>query len=123
MKLSISFLTFILVLKSFSALNSSLIHCQYVASLFQNSCNISTGQYPQSLNQVPARNVACNNIGNSHCVGIKNGNSCTWQKRLCVYCYMSGNVARIRIISDNLPNGCYNVPNIPGIVSAQNIGT
>ena len=88
---------------------TSISYCYQVASQFANSCPSAPYSPASSVESMTGRSVTCSNVG--VCAGTPNGNTCTWQQKLCVSC-REDSLGRtlIRVQTNGLPLHCYSTP-------------
>ena len=88
--------------------DQSLDDCKAVAAIFQQTCDHGDYDTPASyVADIPAETYNCENKGQCIPAGTRNGNDCSWPRRLCVTCRVnSDDVTMIRLQTNNLPNHC-----------------
>lgn len=89
----------------------SLTDCKTVAAAFRNTCD--HGEYDTAATNVSSmrsETVQCSGTGRCIAAGHwtdASNTTCEWERKLCVTCHVDeGNVTKIRIQTNNLPDHC-----------------
>lgn len=83
---------------------NSLADCNAVASSFRNTCS---GGPAASVASMSGETISC--TGQPTCLtsGGVSGNTCTWNRKLCVTCRSSSGITYIRVQTNSLPDHCF----------------
>ena len=103
-------LTIVLLVSAVAYCNytDSLADCQTFVAEFYNTCDPTTDT-PTAIADVATETITCSDVG--QCAGTTSGTDCSWDRKLCLYCYQdSSDTTYIRVLSNGLPNHCYSSP-------------
>lgn len=94
-----------------------LAGCRTFASKFANTCANQADQI--AFADIPKVAYSCTGqweeelsreSDGNNCAGTVSGDTCTWERQVCVTCYDDGGVTKIHVQTNGLPNHCYFSP-------------